>query len=167
MVRSRSAGHLLEEDLGDEDEVVAVRARTAEAHMVSLGRPGHRYSDELLCVGSAAHRGCVVYDHRQCAERPGNVARTLWHLTVAGNRAVSGVFPHTPDTSARPPRGTALLCVSLSTQGSLSWMTAHMCGWTRLVWALTTAGVDGIPLPLSPGGARFPGWLIPGQRGVP
>ena len=31
MVRSRSAGHLLDEDLGDEDEVVAVRARTAEA----------------------------------------------------------------------------------------------------------------------------------------
>src|SRR3954454_15685110 len=31
MVRTRSAGHLLDEDLGDEDEVVAVRARTAEA----------------------------------------------------------------------------------------------------------------------------------------
>ncbi len=31
MVKTRSAGHLLDEDLGDEDEVVAVRARTAEA----------------------------------------------------------------------------------------------------------------------------------------
>ena len=31
MVRTRSVGHLLDEDLGDEDEVVAVRARTAEA----------------------------------------------------------------------------------------------------------------------------------------
>jgi len=31
MVGSRSAGHLLDEDLGDEDEVIAARARTAEA----------------------------------------------------------------------------------------------------------------------------------------
>src|SRR3954451_4446197 len=31
MIRKRSAGHLPVEDLGDEDEVVAVRARTTEA----------------------------------------------------------------------------------------------------------------------------------------
>jgi hypothetical protein len=31
MIRMRSAGHLLAQDLGDEDEVVAVWARTAEA----------------------------------------------------------------------------------------------------------------------------------------
>jgi hypothetical protein len=31
MLRMRSAGHLPAEDLGDEDEVVAARARTAEA----------------------------------------------------------------------------------------------------------------------------------------
>jgi hypothetical protein len=31
MIRTRSVGHLLAQDLGDEDEVVAVRARTAEA----------------------------------------------------------------------------------------------------------------------------------------
>jgi len=31
MVKTRLAGHLMDEDLGDEDEVVAVRARTTEA----------------------------------------------------------------------------------------------------------------------------------------
>ena len=31
MIRMRSAGHLPVEDLGDEDEVVAVRARTTKA----------------------------------------------------------------------------------------------------------------------------------------
>src|SRR3954452_6157763 len=31
MVRTRSAGHLPVEDLGDEDEVIAARARTTEA----------------------------------------------------------------------------------------------------------------------------------------
>ena len=31
MIRARSVGHLLGEDLGDEDEVVAVGARTTEA----------------------------------------------------------------------------------------------------------------------------------------
>jgi hypothetical protein len=31
MIRARSAGHLPVEDLGDEDEVIAARARTTEA----------------------------------------------------------------------------------------------------------------------------------------
>src|SRR5688572_1249461 len=133
MIRARSEGHLPGEDLGDEDEVVAVRARTTEAEATAEEVAVRAATcGEVACLAGRALVDGVGNEGLATAEvsgqgleigrRRSSLAQPVGVL-LAGRGAVAGAG-----------RDAAGLADGAATSGERAWRGANVAACLGASW---------------------------------
>jgi hypothetical protein len=133
MIRMRSVGHLPVEDLGDEDEVVAVRARTAETKPTAEEVAVRAATcSEVACLAGRALVDGVVDERLAAAEVSGQVVEHGWgeaRLTQAIGVLLAGI-----GTVASAGRDLDDLADGAATLGGCRWRGATVSWHFGVRW---------------------------------